>query len=117
MARRYPAVNYLVDLIRSSTTLNLNARDISPFYQEGRVDFDTECCWKIQKVNQLKDEVRTQLNLSITVSSKLRSRGGFPSRLVKLKIRHYPNVQPRRPTRQSTPRITLGPEDEDELGW
>lgn len=123
MTQPYLAVNSLMDLVRNNTTLNLNAREVTPFYQEGRVDFNTECRWKNRKINQLKEQVRSQLNLDVTVTSKLRSNDGFPTRRVQIRIRYYPNVVVTRQIQQITLdefihlQLTLGPDDEDQLGW
>ena len=116
MTQQHTAVNDLMDLVRNNRVLNLNAREITPFYAEGRVDFDTVCCWNHQRINQIKRETRIRLNLDVLVKSKLRSHNCFPSRRVRLEIRYYPNIQPRHPYPNRIQR-TLGPEDEDELGW
>jgi hypothetical protein len=80
------------------------------------VDFDTECCWNHQKINFLKKETRNQLNFDVIVKSKLHTRVCFPSRRVKIKIKHYPNIQPIHLSQHPIGR-PLGLEDEDELGW
>ena len=80
-------INEVKDLIDDDPALH--ARNFALFYFDGTLDFDTDCRWSKQRADRLKKEVLTKLGLETTVSSRLLSREGFPTRRVRVQVLDY----------------------------